>query len=482
MGDWFFCEPYSSGGSCCLFKRSRIKSEEFGKTENPEELRVMELKSRILDRLSTKREQKWMALSATILIGLLTAYFLLFSPEPLPPTTDLTGPIGSPSKESHYQVIEGRVKEKSTLFKSLMEQNIPLHWIELIISKLKPYLNFKRIKGGTYRIFSDVKGRLVRFIFEAGPTEVYEIEKDSQGYTAQRREVFLETQWVKVVGEIRSSLFEAMDAIGEQDQLAIAFAEILAWEIDFYKDVREGDRFKLLVEKAYKGDQFIQYGPIHAVEYQRGEKKIRGIRYQGEYYNENGVSLKKAFLKAPLRFNRISSRFSRARRHPILGGVRPHFGVDYAAPTGTPIWAVADGRILSCGWNGGFGNQVVLRHPNGYTTFYGHLSRYGPGIRRGARVRQKQIIGYVGSTGLATGPHLDYRLVKGGRFRNPLKESFPAGLPIRRGELEGFEKRRDEMIAGLEGDTPFYKRMEEVIGLSQDGLGRVHSVRNRGTF
>jgi murein DD-endopeptidase MepM/ murein hydrolase activator NlpD len=322
-----------------------------------------------------------------------------------------------------------------------------------------------------------VKGGLEKFIFEAGPTEIYEIEKDSQGYTVQRKKVALETYWVRVVGEIRSSLFEAMDAIGEEDQLVIGFADILAWEIDFYKDVREGDRFKVVVEKAYKGEQFIQYGPIHAVEYERGDKKIRGFRYQGEYYNENGISLKKAFLKAPLRFNRISSRFSRARRHPILGGVRPHFGVDYAAPTGTPIWAVADGKVISWGWSGGFGNQVVLRHPNGYMTYYGHLSRYGSGIRKGARVVQKQIIGYVGSTGLSTGPHLDYRLTKGGQLRNPLRESFPAGLPIKREEMEKFQERKDEMIVWLEGDHPFSKKVEEVEGLPRDVLGRVNPVR-----
>ena len=417
-----------------------------------------------------------MILSGTILIALLLfAYFFIFSPEPLPPSADLTGPVSPPSeesRESQYQVIEGRVKDRSTFFQSLTEKKIPLHWIEMIISKLKPYVDFRKIKGGTYRLFTDVKGGLVKFIFEASPTEVYEIEKDSQGYTAQRKEVILETRRVKVVGEIRSSLFEAMDAIGEQDQLVIAFAEILAWEIDFYKDVREGDRFKVVVEKVYKGDQFIQYGPIHALEYQRGEKKIRGIGYQGEYYNENGVSLRKAFLKAPLRFNRISSRFSQARRHPILGGVRPHFGVDYAAPIGTQIWAVADGAVLSCGWGGGFGKQVILRHPNGYRTYFGHLSRYGPGIKRGVRVSQKQIIGYVGSTGLSTGPHLDYRLIKDGRFRNPLKESFPKGIPIKRGEMGEFQKRRDKMIAWLQGDNPYSERVEEVERFPQDVLGK----------
>jgi len=197
------------------------------------------------------------------------------------------------------------------------------------------------------------------------------------------------------------------------------------------------------------------------VEYQRGEKTIRGIGYQDDFYNENGFSLRKAFLKVPLRFNRISSRFSRARKHPILGGVLPHFGVDYAAPPGTPVWSVADGTVVSCGWGGGFGKQVILRHVNGYTTYYGHFSSFGPGIRKGTRVKQKQIIGYVGSTGLSTGPHLDYRLVKDGRFRNPLKETFPSGLPIKKEEMESYQKRRDEMMAWLEGETPYWKKKEE---------------------
>jgi murein DD-endopeptidase MepM/ murein hydrolase activator NlpD len=241
----------------------------------------------------------------------------------------------------------------------------------------------------------------------------------------------------------------------------MAFAEILAWEIDFYKDVREGDQFKVVVEKIYKGDQFIQYGTLHAVEYQRGEKIIRGIRYKEDYYNEKGISLRKAFLKAPLRFNRISSRFSRARKHPILGGVRPHFGVDYAAPPGTPIWAVADGTVTSCGWNGGYGNQVILRHMNGYMTYYGHLSGFGLGIRKGVRVRQKQIIGYVGSTGLSTGPHLDYRLAKDSQFQNPLKATFPTGLSIEKGERDTFHQRGDEMLEWLQGDSPYRKNIEE---------------------
>jgi murein DD-endopeptidase MepM/ murein hydrolase activator NlpD len=404
--------------------------------------------------LEVYREKgKWFVLLGSVFIGIfILIYFFLLPLKPIPTSMGVIESNRSPTKETSvqeppHQVIEGQIKEKSTLSQSLAENHIPSRWIELIISKLKPLVNFKKLKGGTYRFFIDIKGEFIKFIFEVGPTEVYEVEKGQQGYSAQKKGVSLETFLVKVMGEIRSSLFEAMDAIGEQDQLVIYFAEILASEIDFYKDVKEGDRFQVVVEKIFKGKEFIKYGLIHALEYRRGEKVIRGIHFQGDYYNEKGISLRKAFLKVPLRFNRISSKFSRARRHPILGGILPHFGVDYAAPQGTLVWAVADGTIVSCGWGEGFGKQVILRHPNGYMTYYGHLSNFGPGIRSGRRVKQKQIIGYVGTTGLSTGPHLDYRLAKDGRFRNPLKEVFPTGLPIEKGKMEAFQKRRDEMVA-----------------------------------
>ncbi len=377
------------------------------------------------------------------------------SPESMVPV------VGSPdapfSREPPPRVVEGEVREGSSFSRSLTEEKVPARWIELIVSKLKPYVDFKKIRGGTYRLVFDTQGELSRFVYEKGPTEVFEIEKEFDLYIARKKEVPLQVSIVRVGGEIHSSLFEAMDAAGEGDPLILSFAEVLASEIDFYKDVKEGDRFKVVVEKVYKGDEFIRYGTIHAVEYQRGEKAFRGIRYQDEYYDERGNSLKKAFLRAPLRFNRISSRFSRARKHPILGGVRPHYGVDYAAPPGTPVWAVSDGTVFSCGWGGGFGNQVILRHGNGYVSCYGHLSNYGPGIRRGVRVKQKQVIGYVGSTGLSTGPHLDYRLVKDGRFSNPLKETFPAGNPLRKEDMEQFQKRRGEALSWLQGDTPLKK-------------------------
>jgi murein DD-endopeptidase MepM/ murein hydrolase activator NlpD len=420
----------------------------------------------------TRKKRKRLIFSGIFLVTLLPLiHFLVLSPR-VPPSVDLPEMASSPPNESQprevqNEVIEGSIKGGSTFSKALAEKNIPPPWIDLIVSKLKPHVDFRKIKGGAYRLVKDGQGELLKFIYEAGPTEVYEIEKDAQGYKAQKKEVPLEAYLVKAIGEIRSSLFETMDATGEQDQLTISFAEIFAWEVDFYKDVKEGDRFKVVVEKLYKGKQFIRYGTIHAVEYQSGSWRVRGIEYEGQYYHEDGTSLRKAFLKAPLRFNRISSKFSRARKHPILGGMLPHYGVDYAAPPGTPVWAVADGMVMTCGWSGGFGRQVALRHMNGYTTYYGHLSRYGSGIRLGARVKQKQLIGYVGSTGLSTGPHLDYRLAKDGRFRNPLKESFPSGLPIGKGEMEAFEKRRNGVVAWLEGEVPFQQMVSPIFSVGK---------------
>jgi murein DD-endopeptidase MepM/ murein hydrolase activator NlpD len=417
------------------------------------------------DRMGRKDKKKWITFMGVFLLLLSSLVYFFFLPAkpvpPPPPSTAPTGPPRPPSPEPPQRVIEGAVKERSTLSDSLREKNISRRWIDVIVSSLKPHVNFKRIKGGPYRIIMDPKGELVKFIYEASSTEVYEVEKNSNGYVARKKEVPLDTYLVKVTGEIRSSLFEAMDAAGEEDQLTLAFAEVLAWEVDFFKDLREGDRFKVVVEKVYKGDEFIRYGPIQAVEYQKGEKTILGIACQGDFYNEKGVSFKRAFLKAPLRFNRISSRFSQGRRHPILGGTLPHLGVDYAAPIGTPIWAVGDGTVISCDWHGGFGKQVILRHQNGYMTYYGHLSAYGPGIRAGKRVKQKQIIGYVGSTGLSTGPHLDYRWAKDGRFRNPLKEKSQEGVPIAKGALEKFKKTRDELMGWLQGDRLYVERVEE---------------------
>jgi murein DD-endopeptidase MepM/ murein hydrolase activator NlpD len=245
-----------------------------------------------------------------------------------------------------------------------------------------------------------------------------------------------------------------MESLGEQAQLVLDFAEIFAWDFDFAQDSQPGDRFRMLVEKVYTGDQFVRYGRILVAEYEEvGGKVHTGIYFrdgaESGYYTPAGESLRRAFLKSPLEFTRISSRFSYARRHPILGGVRPHLAVDYAAPQGTPVFAVADGVVESAGWLGGNGNTVTLRHRSSFKTMYNHLSGFARGIRAGALVRQRQLIGFVGSTGLATGPHLDYRVIKDGRFVNPLKQVFLPGKPISSAARQEFVEARDSRIRQL---------------------------------
>ncbi|MCX8118698.1 MAG: M23 family metallopeptidase [Desulfobacterota bacterium] len=387
----------------------------------------------------------------------LTVYLFLLPHQPIPSRqrpseAETIEQKISPPLQPTYQVKEGALLPKGSFSDSLRRSGIPPDRVDQIVGLLKPLIDFRRLKAGHFRYTADEAGEMVAFVFEAGPIEIYEIDRGPQGYVARRKEVPLQTRLERVEGVIRSSLFEAMEAAGEKETLVLSVADILSAEIDFYKEVKEGDRFRILVEKAYKGGEFIRYGLIHAIEFHRGERVIRGIHFEGDYYNERGLSLKKAFLKSPLRFTRISSRFSRARKHPILGGLLPHYGVDYAAPEGTPVWAVADGVVVSCGWGGGFGKQVVLDHRNGYKTYYGHLSRFGPRIRKGVQVKQKEVIGYVGSTGLSTGPHLDYRLAKDGRFRNPLSEKFPLGHPIDPRKMEGFQQRRDQVLAWLNGE------------------------------
>ena len=200
-----------------------------------------------------------------------------------------------------------------------------------------------------------------------------------------------------------------------------------------------------MVEKYYAGDSFIKYGRILFAEFKGQAKSLQGIFYQpgkgpADYFTEKGESLRKAFLRSPLKFTRISSGYSKSRLHPILGERRPHLGVDYAAPVGTPVWAVADGTVVSAGWNGGYGKQVVLKHVKGYQSLYGHLSRISPGLHKGKGIGQKQIIGYVGSTGLSTGPHLDFRLTKSGVYRNPLKEISPRAPSLTSLELPDFQQ------------------------------------------
>ena len=255
---------------------------------------------------------------------------------------------------------------------------------------------------------------------------------------------------------IKSSLWNDMLAAGISPQLIVPLSEIYAWSVDFF-GLQPGDRFRVLYEQRKCDDEIIAVDTIYYAEFVRDGKMIPAIMFdQGDngnlYWNEKGESLRKAFLKAPLKFTRISSGFSYHRKHPVTGKVRAHTAVDYAAPTGTPVMTIGDGTVISAGWTNGGGNTVKIRHNSVYTTSYMHLSRYGAGIKAGARVRQGDVIGYVGSTGMSTGPHLDFRVWKNGSPINPLKMDSPPSEPI-----------KPENMPALDSTFRYYRQMIDTL-------------------
>lgn len=302
-------------------------------------------------------------------------------------------------------------------------------------------------------------GRPTKLRYEPSPWLGYAVISTDDGWKVERAETRPDVRVDAVSGEVRRSLFEAVEKTGESAQLVLDLAEIFSSDFDFTADTRAGDRFRLLVEKRYAAGSFVDYGRILIAQYVSDGRTLTGIGVEGArgrytFYDPAGRSLRKSFLKSPLQFSRITSGFTHARLHPILGGVRPHLAIDYGAPVGTPVWAVAEATVKRAGWDGGNGISVTLKHRSGYSTMYNHLSRLGPGVRQGVRVDQRQIIGYVGATGLATGPHLDYRIAKNGQFVNPLSEKFIPGDPIPPAERDAFVARARDLVHRLQTEVP----------------------------
>ena len=250
-------------------------------------------------------------------------------------------------------------------------------------------------------------------------------------------------------GTINSSLYETVMDLCGQPELALKLSEVYAWQIDFHSEIRKGDNFKVIYEEKNHPAGSKKTGRILAAVFNNRQKSFYAIGFTNadgrrDFFDLEGKSLRRAFLRSPFKYMpRISSRFSHRRFHPILKIYRPHLGVDYAAPTGTPVLALGDGRVIHRAWNGGFGRFIKIKHNGMYTTSYGHLSRYASGIKVGTWVKQGQLIGYVGSTGLSTGPHLDFRFYKNGQPVNPLKVDIPAGDPVDPSVLGSFVLHRD---------------------------------------
>ncbi|HYL81450.1 MAG TPA: M23 family metallopeptidase [Candidatus Acidoferrum sp.] len=359
-----------------------------------------------------------------------------------PPAPSQSGPVSS-------QLGKGR-----TFLDALLAHGLRQDLAARLVQALRPLVDFRRLKPeDLLEFYHDAAGSVAKVVYRQGPINIVEATYTDESWTASRRDVPVEHRLVVVAGAVSGNLFESVEALGERPQLVLDFAEIFAWDFDFAADSQPGDRFRMLVEKVSTGDLFVRYGRILAAEYESEGRVHAGVYYKenegGGYYTPTGESLRRAFLKSPLEFTRISSGYSRGRRHPILGGVRPHLAVDYAAPLGTLVWAVAEGTVEFAGWRDGNGNTVILRHRANFKTIYNHLSRFGRGIRAGAAIRQRQAIGYVGSTGLSTGPHLDYRVVKDGQFVNPLKQTFLPGRPISPSARIAFRQTSDSLLRQL---------------------------------
>jgi len=387
--------------------------------------------------------------------------FLNPSPEPLPQAV-------RPEKVSNSAVSALSAPAIITLGKNktlagvLAAQDIPQNTVTQIVQALRLHLNLRQLQPeDTLRLHRTPDGAVTKVVYRQSPANIFEVHRKENGWIAYQRDIAVNRRVALVAGRIEDTLFDSIERLGETPRLVLDFAEIFAWDFDFAADSQPGDHFRMLVEKLYVADQFVEYGRILAAEY-NSEGTVHTAIYfpnekNGGYYTPEGESLRRAFLKSPLDFTRISSGYNRGRLHPILGGVRPHLAVDYAAPTGTPVRAVADGVVKFVGRKGGYGNTVTLRHRANYETIYSHLSRFGKGIRRGFKVTQGHVIGYVGSTGISTGPHLDYRVMKDGHFVNPLKQAFLPGEPVSHSSWPSFISARNSYLqqirSGLQAQT-----------------------------
>lgn len=286
-------------------------------------------------------------------------------------------------------------------------------------------------------------------------TEQLKVTRAADGFRADVSPRPIEARTVVAHGVIDSSLFDAAQDAGLQDQTVLQLAQIFGWDIDFSLDLRPGDEFTVSYQRLYQHGEYLQDGPILAARFTNQGREVRAVRYRapdgGErYYSPDGRSMQKAFLRAPLEFRRVSSKFSRARYHPILDLVRAHQGVDYAAPSGTPVRAAGDGRIRFRGVRGGYGNLVEIDHGGGIVTVYGHLSRFAPATRLGTRVQQGQTIAYVGMTGLATGPHLHYEYRLNGRYLDPQHVKLPDATPLDAALKADFARQTAPALASIE--------------------------------
>jgi len=312
--------------------------------------------------------------------------------------------------------------------------------------------------GQPYKITIDSNSQINSFEYWIDEDSILNINRTDSGFSAEKKVVNYEKRIEHIGGIIKDNLISSIGNDMGNLMLALNLSDIFAWDIDFTSELRNGDIFKIVVEGLYLDGKFKKYGEILSTEFENNGKTYRAYKFEHngrvDYYDENGRALKKAFLKTPLSFRRISSYFSRGHFHPILKISRPHHGLDYAAPAGTPVSTVSDGTVSFSGYKGQYGKLVVIGHSNGWKTYYGHLSEIRKGIKTGRKVKQGQIVGYVGSTGLATGPHLHYEIRIKNKPVNPLTVKLPRGGKIPEKIMTDFKTFKSQMDTQLASITP----------------------------
>ncbi|MGI9331569.1 MAG: OapA family protein [Gammaproteobacteria bacterium] len=315
------------------------------------------------------------------------------------------------------------------------------------LTKLRPGQKLEFVTGAD--------GSLQKLVHHADITRALQVTREGDAFHFEEILTPLEVVTATASGTLESSLYEAGQRAGITDRLIMGMVEIFGWDVDFALDIRAGDSFTVVYEELLKDGTKVREGEILAAEFVNRGRVIRAVRYEDPkgrvaYFSDDGLSMRKAFLRTPVKFARISSRFNLKRRHPILHKIRAHRGVDYAASRGTSIKATGDGKVIFAGTKRGYGKTVIIQHGAEYTTLYGHMHRIGKGIKRGRRVEQGQIIGGVGSTGLATGPHLHYEFRVRGIHKDPLKVKLPKALPIAKEYKGHFKSNTREVLAQLE--------------------------------
>jgi murein DD-endopeptidase MepM/ murein hydrolase activator NlpD len=357
----------------------------------------------------------------------------------------ISSPAVKPLKSISDKFAKGETL--SSIFRKYGMRTNELFELKSAAANIHSVRNFR--PGKPYHFTLNDENYINSFTYGIDDDTILKIERVDGYFQAHKYSIPYETRILTIGGTIQNMLVSAFGPEKEDYLLALQAADILAWDIDFNTDIRKGDTFRIIVEGLYSEGKFKKYGRILSIEFVNNNQTYNAYLYEKDgkngYYNAEGQSLRKAFLKAPLSFRRISSHFSRSRLHPILKIRRPHNGIDYVASTGTPISAVADGTVNYAGYQSGYGKIIIIAHPNGYKTYYGHLSRFNKDIHNGKKVQQGDLIGYVGATGLATGPHLHYEMRQGPSAVNPSRVKNVAGKPIPAEQMAEFTKLTQTM-------------------------------------